>query len=511
MALFTWPAQHPTTAGLIFVTLISLASYYAYSQYHLNHTRRAFKLRHGCQPQTSTLTGIGPFGLVNLYKIIKAKNNKQFLEFFHRRHAELGTTYINENLSRRLVITNDPENIKAALATKFEDWGIQTIRQGVLYDFLGSGIFTTDGAFWQHSRAMLRPQFEKSQVSAIDQFEPYVQKLISCIPDDGSTVDLQELFHKFTMDTSTDFLTGSGTDCLGGDKAADKFAVTFDQCLNDGIWKDMLGPLWYLTNRKKGLEAIKYAHASVEGWVKQAMQVKGSADSSEKAKGKGERYVFVNELARHEEVDATRIRDEALNIILAGRDTTASLLSDLWFMLAKEPEVFKKLKAEVDELNGEQPSYESLRNMKYIKYTVQETLRLFPPVPILGKLALKDTVLPHGGGKDGLQPLFVAKGNRIMYNSYSMMRQTSAFGPDATEFKPERWADPSLRPGWNYLPFGGGPRVCLGQQYALTETYYVTIRLIQRFGKLECRDPAPWVEKVSVTCCSGNGTKVALT
>jgi hypothetical protein len=115
--------------------LISLASYYAYSQYHLNHTRRAFKLRHGCQPQTSTLTGIGPFGLVNLYKIIKAKNNKQFLEFFHRRHAELGTTYINENLSRRLVITNDPENIKAALATKFEDWYVLLWRQGERHIF----------------------------------------------------------------------------------------------------------------------------------------------------------------------------------------------------------------------------------------------------------------------------------------------------------------------------------------------------------------------------------------
>lgn len=122
MALFTWPAQHPTTAGLIFVTLISLASYYAYSQYHLNYTRRAFKLRHGCQPATSTLTGTDPFGLLNLYKIIKAKNNKQFLEFFHRRHAELGTTYVNQNLSRRLVITNDPENIKTALSTRFEDW-----------------------------------------------------------------------------------------------------------------------------------------------------------------------------------------------------------------------------------------------------------------------------------------------------------------------------------------------------------------------------------------------------
>jgi len=175
------------------------------------------------------------------------------------------------------------------------------------------------------------------------------------------------------MDTSTDFLTGTGTDCLGGDKAADKFAITFDQCLNDGIWKDMLGPLYYLTPRQKGIEAVKYAHAAVEGWVKQAMQIKTSNDFSEKAKGKGERYVFVNELARHKEVDAVRIRDETLNILLAGRDTTASLLSNLWFMLAKEPEVYKKLQAEVDELNGEQPSYESLRNMKYIKYTVQES------------------------------------------------------------------------------------------------------------------------------------------
>ena len=128
MALFTWPAQHPTTAGLIFVTAISLLSYYAYSQYHLNHTRRAFKLRHGCQPTTSTLTGTGPFGFLNLYKIIKAKNNHQFLEFFHRRHAEFGTTYVNQNLSRRLVITNDPENIKTALSTRFEDWYVLYIQ-----------------------------------------------------------------------------------------------------------------------------------------------------------------------------------------------------------------------------------------------------------------------------------------------------------------------------------------------------------------------------------------------
>jgi cytochrome P450 len=356
-----------------------------------------------------------------------------------------------------------------------------------------------------------------------------VQKLLSCIPSDGTTVDLQDLFHKLTMDTSTDFLTGSGTDCLGGDEQGEKFASTFEKCLQDGIWKDMLGWLYYLTPRKEARDAVKYAHTAVEGWVKQAMDLKRSSEMSQKAKDRGERYVFVNELARHEEVDATRVRDETMNILLAGRDTTASLLSNLWFVLAREPEIYKKLQAEVDELKGEQPSYETLRNMKYIKYCVQESkqsdhsrpkpqmqpslishpaLRLYPPVPILAKLALRDTVLPHGGGPSGLQPLFVPQNARVVYNSYSMMRQTSAFGPDASEFRPERWADPALRPGWSFLPFGGGPRVCLGQQYALTETYYVTIRIMQRFRRLECRDPEPWREKVSVTCCSFGGTKV---
>ena len=123
-------------------------------------------------------------------------------------------------------------------------------------------------------------------------------------------MDLQELFHKFTMDTSTDFLMGTGTDCLGGDKAADKFAVTFDQCLNDGIWKDMLGPLYYLTPRKKGIEAVKYAHASVEGWVKQAMQIKTSNDFSETAKEKGERYLWETSEQEYDRMGRDKDRGE---------------------------------------------------------------------------------------------------------------------------------------------------------------------------------------------------------
>lgn len=90
------------------------------------------------------------------------------------------------------------------------------------------------------------------------------------------------------------------------------------------------------------------------------------------------------------------------------------------------------------------------------------------------------------------------------------MRQKTAYGEDAESFRPERWAEPSLRPGWDFMAFGGGPRVCLGQQYALNETYYITIRLMQHFSTIECRDDKPWKEKLTVTLASLNGTKVAL-
>lgn len=122
MAVFTWPAQHPTSAATLFVTTVALLSYLAYSRYYLEHTRRAFKLRHGCQPTTSTLNGKGPLGLWNLYTVIKARNSNKMLQLFNQRHDELGPTYANESFRKLLVFTNDPENIKCALATRFEDW-----------------------------------------------------------------------------------------------------------------------------------------------------------------------------------------------------------------------------------------------------------------------------------------------------------------------------------------------------------------------------------------------------
>jgi cytochrome P450 len=90
-----------------------------------------------------------------------------------------------------------------------------------------------------------------------------------------------------------------------------------------------------------------------------------------------------------------------------------------------------------------------------------------------------------------------------------MHRREDIYGPDASEYRPERWE--TLRPGWEYLPFNGGPRICLGQQYALTEAGYITVRLVQEFATMETRDPGPWRESIKLTLASLNGTKVGLT
>jgi len=135
-------------------------------------------------------------------------------------------------------------------------------------------------------------------------------------------------------------------------------------------------------------------------------------------------------------------------------------------------------------------------------------LRLHPVVPANSRLAIRDTVLPTGGGPSQNAPLFVPKGTIVVYIPYIMHRRTDFFGPDAETFRPERWEQ--LRPGWEYLPFNGGPRICLGQQYALTEAGYVTVRLCQEFAELEDRDGGPWMEKLSLTVCSAAGTKVGL-
>jgi cytochrome P450 len=104
----------------------------------------------------------------------------------------------------------------------------------------------------------------------------------------------------------------------------------------------------------------------------------------------------------------------------------------------------------------------------------------------------------------------VPKGTLVSYSLYALHRRTDIYGADANEFRPERWLDWTLRPKWGYLPFNGGPRICIGQQYALTEVGYVLVRMVQEFKGVIGQNQGPWEERLALTVCVRGGVPVVL-
>jgi cytochrome P450 len=129
-----------------------------------------------------------------------------------------------------VISTIEPENIKTILATKFQDYSLGNRRKEVFLPVFGHGIFANDGAAWERSRSMVRPNFTRQQVADLDMFETHMSHLIDSIPRDGSTVDLQDLFFGLTMDSATEFLFGKSTNTLAPGletKSANEFVKAF--------------------------------------------------------------------------------------------------------------------------------------------------------------------------------------------------------------------------------------------------------------------------------------------
>ncbi|RAK90605.1 cytochrome P450 [Aspergillus costaricaensis CBS 115574] len=466
---------------------------------------------HGCEP-VLTASKDPLFGIDVLLENIQAAKSHRLLELIQHRFQRYGNTFRVKRFTTPLIITCEPANLKAVLSLNFKNYGLGS-RVATFGPLLGHGIFTTDGEHWAQSRAMVRPNFVKDQIADLEKLEELMQGLLALIPTDGSTVDLQDLFFCYTLDSATEFLFGHSVQSLnqrlsGAVPSENDFASAFNYAQHAIARNTRLGFLGRVIPDHKATRSNRICHSLVEQFIEKALKYREDyAKKSSNDEGRHTRYLFLQGLAE-QTGDRDRIRDELMNILLAGRDTTASLLSNLFFMLARCPKIWKKLREEVATLNGRAPTYQQLRNLTYLKHCLNESLRFYPVVPVNSRKALSNTVLPVGGGSAGRSPVFVRKGTIVFYSVWAMHRRQDIYGPDANEFRPERWAD--LRPGWEYLPFNGGPRICIGQQYALTEAAYVTVRLAQQFSILESRDSGPWEEALTLTLCSRNGTKVCL-
>ncbi|TEA15808.1 Cytochrome P450 52A5 [Colletotrichum sidae] len=282
------------------------------------------------------------------------------LEFWQDLFSKLGSTFWVKIPVAWVVMTTEPENMKAILASSFADFPLLGPRKDSIASILGEeAIFAANGQAWHDARAMMRPAFVRNQLADLACFEKHVGNLIARIPKNGSTVDLQELLYMMTMDSATDFMFGHSTNMLTTPSA----------------------------------EASEYIQ-----------RVKHEEKDSERA------YVFLYEMMG-QGTSPEYVRAQLLSMILAGRDTTASTLSSLFWILARRPEVVARLRGEIEELGGRQPTWEEMKDMKYLNMVLKEVMRLYPTVASMSRGAARDTTLPVGGGPDGKSPVFVPKGS----------------------------------------------------------------------------------------------------
>ena len=226
------------------------------------------------------------------------------------------------------------------------------------------------------AKALVRPSFTKHQVADLDTFETHIRHLIAKIPRDGSTVDLQPLFFQLTLDSATEFLFGESVDVLRSPAGSEQqlFGQAFDFAQTELTYRQRLGPFLWLYRNKEFETACKRVHRFVDKFVSRALEYRRAKLAGEEyyREDKDDRkYIFANELALATD-DPMQIRAELLNILLAGRDTTAGLLSNTFWVLARRPDVWAKLKSEINQLDGARPDYETLRNMKYLRFVLNE-------------------------------------------------------------------------------------------------------------------------------------------
>ena len=452
--------------------------------------RNAAAVTQGCAPVPSASSKMDPFGLSRIISALKASREdrgpQHHMEVMDSVGHDIHTIQVRI-LDFTVLLTRDPENVKAMFSTQFQNFEIGSLRAENWEPLLGVGIFTLRGEAWRHSRALVRSQFSNEQISDLALEERHVQALIGVLQvrEDGWTdlINLGPLFYNFTLDSATEFLYGhsvhsqhpnahSAVEDLDNPKQAG-FGYHLDGAKEWIFTKGIFGKWQWLIYSREFLYHCKEVHRYVD-WYVQASLSKQRFKSdpldeavSQEEESSGKKYVLLNELAKYSQ-DALVLRNETLQLLNAGRDTTGALLGWTFYFLARHPPVYEKLRSTILADFGPSSNkieFAKLKSCRYLHHCINESFRIAAVVPLNERVCVQDTTLPRGGGPDGTKPIFIPKGRRILISTYAMQHRADIWGADVEEFKPERWE--KHRIGWEFIPFGGGQRKCIGRKFFL--------------------------------------------
>lgn len=395
---------------------------------------------------------------------------------------------------RSEIYTVDPVNVEYILKTNFENYGKGDHNYDNLSGLLGDGIFTVDGHKWRQQRKVSSYEFSTKVLRDFSSviFRKNVAKLANIVSDAAKanqSMDIQDLFMKSTLDSI--FKVGFGVELdsmCGSNEEGVKFTSAFDDASALTLWR-YVDVFWKIKRFLNiGSEAaLKKNVKVVNDFVYKLINKKIELMRTSKEVSSLKKDDILSRFLQVTENDPTYLRDIILNFVIAGKDTTATALSWFIYMLCKNPAVQNKIAQEVREATKvkEITDYaefaasineEALEKMNYLHAAISETLRLYPSVPVDGKICFSDDTLPDGFN--------VSKGDMVAYQPYAMGRMKFIWGDDAEEYKPERWLKDGVfqqESPFKFTAFQAGPRICLGKEFAYRQMKIFAAVLVTSF------------------------------
>ena len=434
------------------------------------HGDRSIQLRQGAKPtnRPQRSQAPGPKGLPFIGPMREIRNDPLgFSVRMARKYGEITQFNLGPH---RVFMLNRPDFFQHVLVDNYRNYHKSRFYKAVGPIF-GNGLVTSDGETWKRQRQLAQPAFHRKRIAALT--AGMTEEIHAMLEDWDKAADGGRAID--TLADCMELALGNITRAMFGTDVRSQFDTinrsigTILRRAESQIWSPVPVPYWAPTKANIGAwRSAKRLNDIVDALI-------AERDGEDEQRGDllsmllSARYSDTGEAMSHEQ-----LRDEVRTILIAGHETVGSTAAFITYLVSKHPDIELRLVEEVDRvLGGARPAFDDLPALKYTNMVVREALRLYPSAWTISRQALRD---------DRIGPYPIPKGSTIMLSPYVMHRNPKYWSnPEA--FVPERFTPEEIerRPKHSYVPFGGGPRGCIGDNFALTELTLLTAMIYQRF------------------------------
>jgi cytochrome P450 len=396
--------------------------------------------------------------------------NRDTLGFIERCQRDYGDVVRSRVLYLHAYFLYNPADIETLLTTDAKSYRkARSLRSPFFHRLVGNGLVTSEGDFWRRQRRLAQPAFHRQRISSYGEIMVEYTKRAIAAWNDGEHRDVAREMNRLTLEIVVKTLFNSDVS-----NDADHVGAILSQIVKPFASQATLK--WIADNRLPTPGHRRYFNA-----VSEIDRVVFRIIGERRASGTDEGDLLSMLLQAQDEdgsqMSDAQLRDEVMTLFLAGHETTALALSWSWYLLATHPEAEQKFHAELEEVlgaNGHRtPEVADLPKLKYTEMIAKEAMRLYPPAYAVGREAIEETEI--GGFR-------VPRNTQLFAFQWVTHRDPRYFDrPD--EFDPDRWATDSIQnlPKYAYFPFGGGPRQCIGNYFAMMEVVLLMATIGQRF------------------------------